>query len=421
MTEVGSFMKKTSPKFTPKSFLFLYILLLAHVNASELDLEMTGQEYTQILKKIPFQKTNSALNKIIEIGQRNLAWFGVINSNRPAEKQLSLYTPDLIVGIPIDHPKEYNEKTVLADYKNLLNELPTNFKNILLSNIEFPANHPLVTDKDYLEIARKVDRVYQSASRWMIMKPNLDYLAQKSFKDIRGYYFLSKIQNLEEKLSNWNALNDQEQSNFDEWLVSICHNNWVDKLACQNELNNEIVENNALKFYKDYIKGSQERFNEFYKIQGARKDLTWSSSNPLTLFAPFVTPETKTIQAWLSDNIEDEWKWKEWRIKLDFTENNYGTTHVVFTPGATPHVNGLGGSEITMDANRALEDYSARWTIRHEYGHTLGFPDCYVEFYDTDREIIINYQIDFNDLMCSRRGHLQENHFNQLKENYFIN
>jgi hypothetical protein len=72
----------------------------------------------------------------------------------------------------------------------------------LLDNTELPEHHSLSTDEEYLETARKVDRVYQSASRWMIIKPNVDYLAEKSVKDIRGYYFLSKIQNIEERLSN---------------------------------------------------------------------------------------------------------------------------------------------------------------------------------------------------------------------------
>ncbi len=408
-------------KLTTLKALYFLILFVFDAQAYELDLEMTGQEYSRILKTKSLQKSGSTLHKIIEIGQKNLEWFGFINSNRPVEKQLTLYSPELIVGIPIDHPKEYNEKTVLSDYKNLLEELPASFKNILLSIDQLPTNHSFQSDDEYLEATRKVDRVYQSASRWIIMKPNLDYLAQKSIKDIRGYYFLSKTQNIEEKLSNWFSLKEEDKAQFEEWLISICHNNFIDKLSCQNELNNEIVENNVLKFFKDYLKGSQERFNEFYKIQGARKDLKWNSSNPLTLFAPFVTPQSKTIQTWLTDNIEDEWKWKNWKLKLDFTENNFGTTHVVFTPGATPHVNGLGGNEITMDANRPLEDYSNRWTIRHEYGHTLGFPDCYVEFYDIDREIIVNYQIDLNNLMCSRRGHLQEKHFNELQENYFKN
>ena len=89
-----------------------------------------------------------------------------------------------------------------------------------------------------------------------------------------------------------------------------------------------------------------------------------------------------------------------------------------FEPGTTPHVNGAGDT-ITMDANQALNEYDSTWTIRHEFGHVLGFPDCYVEFYDEEAGLMINYQIDTSNLMCSRRGHLQDKHFQQLKKHYF--
>jgi hypothetical protein len=74
-----------------------------------------------------------------------------------------------------------------------------------------------------------------------------------------------------------------------------------------------------------------------------------------------------------------------------------------------------------MDGNRNIDEYSARWTIRHEYGHVLGFPDCYLEFYDVETETMINYQLDITDLMCSRRGAFKVNHFDQLKAAYFTN
>ena len=48
----------------------------------------------------------------------------------------------------------------------------------------------------------------------------------------------------------------------------------------------------------------------------------------------------------------------------------------------TPHVNRLGGNVIVMDAAASIEVYAIRWAIRHEYGHVLGLPDCYFEFYD---------------------------------------
>jgi hypothetical protein len=72
-----------------------------------------------------------------------------------------------------------------------------------------------------------------------------------------------------------------------------------------------------------------------------------------------------------------------------------------------------------MDENRNIQDYDVKWTIRHEFGHILGLPDCYVEFYDAKKAVMIDYQIDITNLMCSRRGHLQAKHYEELKRNYY--
>ena len=57
-------------------------------------------------------------------------------------------------------------------------------------------------------------------------------------------------------------------------------------------------------------------------------------------------------------------------------------------------------------------------TLSHEFGHVLGFPDCYVEFYDRDIGAIVSYQLDITNLMCSRRGHLQQRHYDELEITY---
>ena len=95
-----------------------------------------------------------------------------------------------------------------------------------------------------------------------------------------------------------------------------------------------------------------------------------------------------------------------------------GHPYVVFQPGATPNVNGLGGDRITMNANQPLTEYDAQWTIRHEFGHVLGFPDCYVEFYVRERNVIINYQLDTANIMCSRLGHVKTENVTELRRAY---
>jgi hypothetical protein len=91
----------------------------------------------------------------------------------------------------------------------------------------------------------------------------------------------------------------------------------------------------------------------------------------------------------------------------------------VWEEGATPHVDNAPGTTITMDANSPLSEYDVQWTIRHEYGHVLGFPDCYEEFYDEEAEAFVSYQLDVTNLMCSRRGKLKQVHYDELKRAYY--
>jgi len=105
-----------------------------------------------------------------------------------------------------------------------------------------------------------------------------------------------------------------------------------------------------------------------------------------------------------------------WQLRLDFVKvQGPRTPFVVFEPGITPHVSFPG---IYMDSNAPLTEYDVQWTIRHEFGHVLGLPDCYMEFYDTDIEAMVSYQLDVTNLMCSRRGHIQQTHYDELKRIY---
>ncbi len=98
---------------------------------------------------------------------------------------------------------------------------------------------------------------------------------------------------------------------------------------------------------------------------------------------------------------------------------NYSSgPRLVFEAGVVPHVNGLGGDTITMDSNQPIEEYESQWTIRHEFGHVLGLPDCYHEFYDVDLKAYVNYQLDITDLMCSRAGNMKERIYLELKKAY---
>ena len=133
----------------------------------------------------------------------------------------------------------------------------------------------------------------------------------------------------------------------------------------------------------------------------------------------FAVPEDARIASFLKDNIEDELRFGDWKLNMEFVEKARGVARVIFKSGVTPNVNRLGGDIITMDQAASIDEYDIRWTIRHEYGHVLGLPDCYFEFYDSEKDMGISYQIDTTDLMCSRAGNFNERLYLELKKAYF--
>jgi hypothetical protein len=380
---------------------------------------MSGAEIQSLLRFRDDGEGDSELDPVMKLGKRYLTWLKIVNQNRPDELKLSLSNPENQPGYPVDSPRISSPKIILELFSQLKKDLPEEFKKVVTTQVPLSESIP-VSDADFVNYGRRIDDLYARASRWLLQEPYLWAYASKKHDDIRGYYFLKQTPEVENQLSNWKQLSVDNQIQFRTWLESLCFNSGATASSCQNELEETISQKgNPLFYYKRYLQDGESKWNELFLIQNKRDDLLWSAKQPEFLSAPFSKPDTSEVEQFLKVNIEDEWRWLGWQLRLNFTEGGMDTTHITFSPGATPHVNGLGGNEITMDANQPITEYHVRWTIRHEYGHTLGFPDCYIEFYDTDKTVMISYQIDTTNLMCSRRGKLQEKHFEELKRVYF--
>jgi len=398
-------------------FFSLFLTFQAHAQLPHMDLEMTSREYQALLKKQVVLRTapQDALRDILKVGQKNLDWLDLINKNRAQDRQLELSTPETQVGIPITQANESSRSIVLNKYNDLLAVMPQTMKDVLLTTKPLTVNPP-VSEEIYLDMARKMDRVYQNASRWLLQEPYLYMYSSRATQDIRGYYFLKNNPDTQSQLSNWSAQTEATKIQMREWLIGQCRNSNNSFSSCQSELTQFESKTNILGFYQKYLPRAEKTFAGFFNIQNPRREVYWNQDRTV-IFQPFQTPQDILVQNWFQSNVEDEWKNSVFQLKIEY-KGTRGIPKLEFEAGATPHVNGLGGDTITMDANRNIEEYSSRWTIRHEYGHVLGFPDCYIEFYDSQKQVMINYQIDIENLMCSRRGHLQPKHVDELIKAY---
>ena len=397
-----------------------------HPNAPRFigDLEMTGPEYRHLLDHAGFNllddsETNDPLRVILAIGKRNLDWLSFINATRDGQSKLELSTPATQQGIPITNPRVSN-RTIIADgWNGLKSRLSSVVSDVLFNNQPLTTDLG-VSDDEFLYEVRQVDYYYQMASRWLLQEPWLDQYAQESTYDVRGYYFLQREPELESKLSRFENLHPAKQAELKTWLIQECINATQTKASCKTDLEQAIQSTRVLEYHRQHVGPAQELWNAFFRIDAFRSDVSWLADQPNIMTIPFRDPHAPAVMDWLRENIQDEFKWHDWALNLRFQpDGDDSVTHIVFKDGATPHVNELAGSEITMDGNRNIDEYSSRWTIRHEYGHVLGLPDCYIEFYDTEKAVMINYQLDITNLMCSRRGKLQQIHIDELKRVYF--
>lgn len=396
--------------------LLLPLTSLAHKGIPDLPPDALSADYRPFLRKSLGADTEG-LDPIFAAGERNSAWLTHINSFRPENDKLSFTSKETQRGYPIDQPNEYNPTIIKNRFAELKAKLPPEIFSVIFENADFTKEPPIET-KAYLELGLQLDRSYQSAARWRTMKPWLPMLEGRRADDIRGYYFLSRLENREERLKNFASQGDGMKAQIKEWLIGMCLNRHDTVARCEQEFTSNLANLPAL--YRSLETRSKAVYDENFTIPdyAARSDFRWESSGKgERLVAPFTDPETPAVRHFMQFNVEDEWKWANWELKLPFTTEG-GHPYVVFRPGATPNVNGLGGDRITMDANQPLTEYDAQWTIRHEFGHVLGLPDCYVEFYVPERKAIINYQIDVENIMCSRRGHVKAENVAELKRVY---
>lgn len=407
-----------------------------------LDLEMTGYEYKVLLEqdKSPIQKLKFNLENILKntgldkttssdpedvvldeyllMGQKNLQWVTLVNEFRSSEKKISFSSQATQQGFPISSPRVMNFKIVQETWAVLRTLLPSPLKKVIFEGAQISKDIP-VSDREFIEWLFQVDRAYQLAARYKMMKPYKQEMSEIAAYDVRGYLMLKEDGSLDQRLQNWANLNDKMQQKYSHALKQICRNSGESTENCNNEFQSYKNTQQLLAFKNKYFTFGQENYESFFSIPVARTDGVWDSKSGEILTFPFANPHNEAVLNYLRSNIEDEWRWDNWQLKLDFIETDSPlTTHVVFVPGSTPHVDGIAGSEITMDANAPLSEYDVQWTIRHEYGHVLGFPDCYIEFYDEDVDAIISYQLDITNLMCSRRGRLSSAHSEEIKRVY---
>lgn len=314
-----------------------------------------------------------------------------------------------------DKPKTYSPKIILSELDYIKKEMPKELLNIYQRKIKFPEGR--VFDPKVLEYwGRKINGGSDKARRWQQkMLPNLAAWSKESIKDVRGYMFFKDMNDVQIKLDNFSSQEYSFQEKSKVSLINICMNNNQNRADCEQEVIDSIHSQKVYPLFANYITKAKEIYDNYFKLRVENPEGHFVDN----IFNLTMTrPKDDAFAFLFKSIIERNWTVEGKPIrKLALNYTYYpkpDPTSVEVRTNEISHVENFR----KMIIDTTLDEFTLGKTLTHEFGHVLGFIDCYVEFYDEVKAEAVYYEIDSQNIMCSLNGQVTEQHYEALLKNY---
>lgn len=314
-------------------------------------------------------------------------------------------------------PLNYSPKIVLKELNLIKKEMPKELSDILYKKVAIP--ELLETDLYTLSYwTSKIRQASSKAVRWQqVISPKIDFWKEKAVNDIRGYAYFKNFNTIQlnENLSNFSS----QDQNFKEQallnLTRLCINSAKSFSNCEIEVNKAKDQNQLVAFFQKYINKSKDIYNAYFVPKKSNVDIRFTDS--LTLETLFTKPKEPNLIENAKSGIENTWKLFESTepkkaIKITYVPYDSLKTASIET---RPNVVSRTENQKKIVLNSQLSGFEMQKTLAHEFGHVLGFSDCYVEFFDSYNNEAIYYEIDQTNIMCSLNGKVSDAHFKELE------
>jgi hypothetical protein len=294
------------------------------------------------------------------------------------------------------------------------------------------------------EMVSSVSLLQGKSERWNNYQCSLGELALKTSDDVSVFYQLDKKdcqenskdanynpQCLEFMLKNWSSRGDfisaAERLPIEGLMTSMCgHFNSTE--TCQRQFLKHVQKGNLTEYYHA-LKESyrKEKYNTFFSLAAGPRKFKCNRGNNgvVEMTIPFLKTgaEDKFFRGGLAHGLlyaEKIWSNSKFKMKFNIAASGDSTNmiNLNFQNGITSSVSDE--SPTTINLNAQLAGTALLKTVSHEFGHVLGFPDCYIEYYQRSKKEIIYYELEAEsqNLMCSHKNgwKIPDSYFEQLVE-----
>lgn len=273
--------------------------------------------------------------------------------------------------------------------------------------------------------------LYNGSQRYEDQKCSFPALSEKKKYDIRP--FVNITSNCTRKFKSNTCLEKEYQEmspEKEEWTkdnaIKLC-NSFSNDINCRAEFNVNQRKNSIGDMVKFYTaKFQKERYETLFKLRDnhqkyiCQKITENGAEKTLMRIKIFSTSFDSDLLKELLSYVEMNWTKDGFALKLDLVKT-YSSDAISILP------TNKGISYVPDNNNRIVflstlnDTPTMKRVLAHEFGHVLGFPDCYIEFFDEDKKELVYYEIgsESTNIMCSLRNNVRvpDDYFSQLSQN----